>query len=210
MTEEKASLKVLMQSSTIAKLANALRHTVSDLIATRDSHPSIPVVALLSRNILELRIWTEFCIKSEEDASTFHLDAIRDFDDMIKRVPSTDLTDYPEAAGLFKQFADARAELEQILDPGELDESYQKVRKAAEDIGQLAVFDPVFKVLSKFAHPTAMLIMMGQISEERYTLLQNALIRCGLEIASEAATISKAFNESARNRFPAKGLRVTV
>ena len=128
------------------------------------------------------------------------LDAVRDFDGMIKHVSPGAPDTHHEAIGLFKQFSDARAELEQVLEPGELVGSYQKVRKAAEEIG-LVEFDLGLKVLSKFVHPTAFLISVGQVSDEKYTLIQVALIKYGLEIASAAATIGKAFNESIRERL---------
>lgn len=200
MTPAVASQDLVIQCTIICKLADALQHTINELTGTRKSRPSLTVVALLARNLLELRVWIEFCTKSTKNARKLQLDAVRDFDGMIKHVSPGAPDTHHEAIGLFKQFSDARAELEQVLEPGELVGSYQKVRKAAEEIG-LVEFDLGLKVLSKFVHPTAFLISVGQVSDEKYTLIQVALIKYGLEIASAAATIGKAFNESIRERL---------
>ena len=112
MTPQESSQGLLIQCDMVDKLATALHQASKELIATRESRPSIMVVALLVRNILELRVWTEFCTKSPENAKTFQLDAVRNFDDIVKRVLSADLSTHPEAPGLFTQFADVKAELE--------------------------------------------------------------------------------------------------
>ena len=195
MMPHKANLNLVIQCTTVGKLAKALQQTTSELIATRTSKPSLSVVALLARNLLELRVWTEFCTKSAENARKFQLDAVRDFDDIVKRVSPLIPADHNEALGAFKQFADVRTDLESVLEPGELDGSYQEIRKTAEEIGYLKKFAIGFKVLSKCAHPTALVIMMEKPSDERYTLIQDALIKSGLEVAAEALNISKTFSK---------------
>lgn len=209
MTPKEEAINLLFQCDMIGKLATALHQTTTELIGTRESRPSITVVALLVRNILELRVWTEFCTKSAENAKNFQVDAIRDFDDIVKRILSVDLSAHPEASGLFKQFADGKAELEQVLEMGELDRPYQDVRKAAKEIGMLPVFNLGFKILSKFAHPTAMVIAMGKLPDERYTSMIDTFIKAGGQFAKEALLIGKSFNENVRETI-SKGLEGTV
>ena len=110
MMPHKANLNLVIQCTTVGKLAKALQQTTSELIATRTSKPSLSVVALLARNLLELRVWTEFCTKSAENARKFQLDAVRDFDDIVKRVSPLIPADHNEALGAFKQFADVRTD----------------------------------------------------------------------------------------------------
>jgi hypothetical protein len=200
MTPEKISEDVVIQCTVIDKISKAVNVLVSELIDTRKSRPSLSVVALLARNLLELRVWTEFCTKSAKDAKTLYLDAVRDVDDLIRCV-SSDVNLYPGATDMIKKYADLRVELDNALEPGEMDGTYQKVSKAAKQIG-LQGFEMKYKILSKFAHATAVTIMVGQLPDESYAQLQNALIASGLEMGSEAATIGKHFIEEIRNRFP--------
>jgi hypothetical protein len=201
MTPEKIPEDVVTQCTVIEKISKAVNLVVSELIETRKSRPSLSVVALLARNLLELRVWTEFCTKSAKDAKTLYLDAVRDVDDLIRCVSSVDVNLYPGATDMIKKYADLRVELDNALEPGEMDGTYQKVNKAAKQIG-LRGFEMKYKILSKFTHATSLTIMVGQLPDERYTLTQDALIASGLEMGSEAATIGKDFIEEIRNRFP--------
>jgi hypothetical protein len=104
-----------------------------------------------------------------------------------------DLEGHPETISSLKDFGDIRTELEADLLPGELDKRYKDVRTAAQDIGKLSFFEVGFKVLSKYAHPTAMIIMIEPIQSERSILIRDTIIGQGLEMAKETATIVKAF-----------------
>lgn len=172
--------------------STVLRSNTNELISAREDRP-LSTVAWLARSLLELLIWTEFCVKSPQNATNFAIDAVRDCDDLIKRFATIDLEVHPETISLLKDFGDVRIELEADLLPGELDKRYKDVRTAAQDIGKLSFFEVGFKVLSKLAHPTAMVIMTEPIQSDRSILMRNAIIRQGLEMAKEAATIGKAF-----------------
>jgi len=195
MAIEGPSLDLLVQCTVMNKLAAAVKHNTHELISAREGG-SLSTVALLARNLLELLIWTEFCIKSPENAESFYIDSVRDFDDVIRSISTMDLKAHPEAESVFKEFRDARTELAGFLRPGELDKRYKDVRRAAQDLGKLPLFEIGFKILSKFAHPTALAIMIEPIPDERCSLIRNIFIKFGSEMASEAATMSKAFTSS--------------
>ena len=201
MTPEKIPEGVVIQCIMIGKISKAVNVTVSELIATRESRPSLSVIALLARNLLELRVWAEFCTKSTKGAKKLYLDAIRDFDDIIRSVSTLDVSGYPGGADIIKQYTDLRAQLDNALEPGEMDGTYQEVREAAKQIG-LDDFRVKYKILSKFAHATALTIMVGQLPDERYTQTQDSLIASGLEMGKEAVTIGKAFVDEIRGKSP--------
>jgi hypothetical protein len=199
------TVDLFVQHTVINKLAAAVKYNYDELISAREGCP-LSTVAWLARNLLELLIWTEFCIKSPENANRFYIDAVRDFDDVIRRVSTTDLKAHPEAEGLLKEFRDARTELAGHLPPGELDKRYKEVRTAAQDLGKLPLFEKDFKALSKFAHPTALAIMIEPIPDERGSLIRNSIIKHGLEMASEAAAMMRAFiNSRGTPPNPTKG-----
>jgi len=47
-------------------------------------------MAWLTRNLVELRVWVEYCSKSTENAEEFYRDAIRDLADLNKKVGGLD------------------------------------------------------------------------------------------------------------------------
>lgn len=186
------SQDILVQCVVVNKLAAAVRSYTNELISAREGRP-LSTVAWLARCLLELLIWTEFCVKSPQNATNFAIDAVRDCDDLTKRFATMDLEGHPETISSLKDFGDIRTELEADLLPGELDKRYKDVRTAAQDIGKLSFFEVGFKVLSKYAHPTAMIIMIEPIQSERSILIRDTIIGQGLEMAKETATIVKAF-----------------
>jgi hypothetical protein len=111
----------------------------------------INAVAWLTRNLLELMIWTLYCAKSEENAQQFLLDAGRDLTDTLRTLSK--IVPDPTAP---------KAALKEIIEWANevgvetLEERFTAVSKAAEEIGKAGAFRDVNKLLSKFAHPTAL------------------------------------------------------
>jgi hypothetical protein len=70
---------------------------------------------------------------------------------------------------------------------------YKKVRVAAKDIGRLQFFEATFKVLSKFAHPTSLSVMMGRIPSDRDQAMRDIITKSGLDMAKESAKATAAF-----------------
>jgi hypothetical protein len=120
----------------------------------------VPAAAWLARNLLELWVWVRFCGVSRENAWRFHEDALRDAKSML------------EAQGQICEFLGFEDEVSGIaaqetgeadsdhLGVGDLGANYLAVAKAATAPGvELgAQFGPLFRSLSRFAHPTAGLI----------------------------------------------------
>ena len=195
-----------IQVTTLEKLSIAVKRGSAELAQSKGQ--SLPVLSLLVRNLLELRIWTEFCATSVENAKRFQLDAIRDADDLFKAINAigakypdvTNTAAHSQAMGIHGKYSEMRAKLEAALEPGELRGRYMDVRDAAEAMGKGAEYAYYSKVLSKFAHPTALVVMLGDGLDEVYAPSQHGLLNWGSQFALQAANITARFWE--RIKFP--------
>jgi len=116
-------------------------------------------VAWISRNLIELAIWTIYCVESPENAKRFSDDCARDATDILSKVPkgmSKDPDfDFKAARDEIVQRAEAKG-AEGLIGP------FERVAKAAaETLSHSEQFFWMNKVLSKFAHPTALWVMMS-------------------------------------------------
>jgi hypothetical protein len=130
------------------------------LLASYDEK-NIRASAWLARNLLELNIWLTYCVKSRDDAKRFYDDKARDMFDFLNHMEV--LMKLPDRADL--SMADLiDGTRKRILDWAEtdgcedIDETYQRVHTAAQELGLGAFFRSMNKMLSKFAHPTAMMV----------------------------------------------------
>jgi hypothetical protein len=129
-----------------------------------------PLLAWRARNLLELLVWSTYCSKSRDNARRLYEDAGRDALDVFgafkawgeKTAQSTDWLDAFTSAGhdLSQRAALVRIET--------LDGSYKRVADASKECGIADHYALSFKMLSKFAHPTAMQILAPR-DEERDT-----------------------------------------
>jgi hypothetical protein len=119
------------------------------------------LLAWRARNLLELSVWCLYCSRSRENARRLYEDAGRDvvglFDAFTKWGKAT--AQQPSGLDVFtgaKQALSQRAASEGIAS---LDGTYKQASEAARESGIGDHFALSFKMLSKFAHPTAMLIL---------------------------------------------------
>jgi Family of unknown function (DUF5677) len=139
------------------------------------------LIAWRARNLLELCVWSIYCAKSRKNARRVYVDAGRDsrgiFDAFIKWGAATaqakDWLD-PIAAG--KQKLSKKAlELDGIQS---LDGPYKKVNDAATECAFGEHFSLSYKMLSKFAHPSAMRILASP-DEKREALQRDCFFSQG-------------------------------
>jgi len=192
-----------IQAVVRGKLADAISYNVNELVSMKDGTP-LGIVAWHGRNLLELLIWTEYCIKSPENAARFAVDAIRDLDDIIKLVTPEELDAVtPEDKQQFESLKAARAGLtnEDVV-PEDLSKRYTSVRTAADEIGKLSYYEKGMKVFSKWAHPTALVVMIGTPSADVMNSSRIVMTKLALEMATEACTMGKAFGDELRVSLP--------
>ena len=121
------------------------------------SRPS--VMAWRARNLLELSVWIEYCLKSKENVRRFYNDKMRDAFEWVSVIQSlTELFPAFPAAGQIKQVK-ARMEESAIKAGVDIDDSYMRVNDAARELGNLQPWTKMNKLLSKFAHPTAFTVL---------------------------------------------------
>lgn len=123
-----------------------------------DPENDISLMAWRARNILELSIWSYYITRSEENAKKFEGDAARDALDIVgaynkwgvKTAQDKDWIEKMKNTGEdIKQKAQSR-------NVHNLEKSYQRINKAAEELGIEDHYNIANKQLSKHAHPTAM------------------------------------------------------
>lgn len=146
----------------------------SNYLALRRIHEQtadgdISALAWRARNLLELSVWATYCARSDENAARFFGDAGRDGLELLKSFGT-----WGEKKGQGDKWAaqveEAKVQLIASAEEkgaGSLDGSYVKVRDAARDCGFLDHFAATYKFLSKFAHPTALVLLGNLDSKEK-------------------------------------------
>lgn len=126
--------------------------------AAKEETPAL--LAWRARNLLELVVWSMFCSKSKTNARRFYEDAGRDAKDIyaafIKWGEGKQAKDWLKPLEMAGQELQNRARTEGI---DSLDGSYKGVNEAAVECGIQNHYQLIFKLLSKFAHPTAMQVV---------------------------------------------------
>jgi hypothetical protein len=193
-----------IQAVVRGKLADAISYNVTELVKMEDGTP-LAIVAWHGRNLLELLIWTEYCIKSPENAARFAVDAIRDLDDLMKLVTQDEIdATNPEDKRKFESFKSARASLtEEDVAPEDLSKRYTSVRTAADALGKLRNYERAMKVFSKWAHPTALAVMLDKSSADVLNASRIVMTRIALQMATEACTLGITFGDELQRQLTA-------
>ena len=142
---------------------------MDDLKMAMSAHGRINLVAWLVRNLLELAYWTSYCAQSVANSQKFGTDAARDLMDLMN-VPD----------GIFSETFSFMAARQEAIDNAKaegfesIDEKYTKVPDVARGLGFGVEFHHTNKLLSKFAHPTALSVIYDReippLSEKFYKL----------------------------------------
>lgn len=167
------------------KILVSVARVCRDLLQTTDQPEALPAAAWNARNLLELWIWIEFCSTSRENARRFHEDALRDALGLTES-----LRKMSELRGIQNEYLDsARQKLSDIAlkEHGieSLDTNYARVASAAGTLGVSPWYEACNAHLSKFAHPTAVLVVGIMHQREGVTALQAACTTHGVFFAGQ-------------------------
>jgi hypothetical protein len=131
-------------------------------------HNPTQYAAFMTRNLLELAVWTEYCAKSKENAEQFRQDAVRDANGLLSA--------YQKLASLLRTepangFADARDRLQRVsglLGIDDADTGFKFVSEAAKESGtdSALAFRALNTILSKYTHPTAFAVKVLTDSDD--------------------------------------------
>jgi hypothetical protein len=138
------------------------------------------LLAWRARNLLELSVWSKYFVTSRENARRLYEDAGRDIMDLVSAFEKWGRAT-AQSADWFGPLASGKQDLSQraMADGIEiLEGSYKRITDAAKDCGMSEHFAVSFKMLSKFAHPTAMQ-MLGAPDVGRHTLQRDCFFSQG-------------------------------
>lgn len=146
-----------------------------DLLHRARRRGALDYVAWITRNIVELRVWVEYCAQSQEHSDEFYQDAFRDLHDLHKSIGGFD-------APAFEVLQKSRA----FIGNKKPAHKFKKVGEAAKEVGLTQMFSQNNKILSKFAHPTAMYVLGGLNKDLRPDEIRKHFVETGTNIANEA------------------------
>ncbi len=165
--------------SWVQMVASLCASTFSEYLSLKrafdDPKSDSSLLAWRARNLLELSVWSIYCSRSRENTLRLFADGGRDvlnlfaaferWTQIVNKAPvgRADL----EVVGREKQELAERAALQGIES---LEGAYMQVSDAAREIGMGANFAVANKMLSKFAHPTAMQILAPPGEPEKLAL----------------------------------------
>lgn len=177
-------------------LLTVLRAT-EDLLLTMN-RDDLPAAAWNARNCLEMWIWAEYCSASRENAWRFHTDALRDVQGL-----ATAHHNICKELGYKNDVDSTRIAINRVavkqLNLESVDANYLRVSEAATSVGLDDRYSPNNKFLSKFAHPTAALVIGVMHNEPRFR--QNFQAVC---TTSGLYFLGECVNGLARMVFPAR------
>ena len=139
-------------------------------------------VAWITRNLLEVRIWAEYC-RSTESAEDFFCDAVRDIVDMLRKFDQPSPEESAELDRAKEFIGDIRPH-----------HRFKSVGKAAEELGIKDFYEKNCKILSKYVHPTAMSVFLKPKGEgeaeirKQFFDLGRAAAEDALEFLKESPT----------------------
>src|SRR5258708_14954405 len=138
--------------ASVARVCHDLRQTI-------EQKEALPAAAWNARNLLELWIWIEHCTASQENARRFYEDALRDALGLTES-----LSEMCKLTGVVNEYEDeARRKLAEVAlkehGIASLDTNYERVARAAKKVGLQEWYAACNAHLSKFAHPTAGLVV---------------------------------------------------
>lgn len=163
----------------------------------QDQADSPDLLAWRARNLLELSIWSDYCSKSPENARRFYEDAGRDVLSVYTSFQKwgTKTSQNPE---WFQSLQRAEDNLKTRAEGiASLEGDFKRVLDAAVDCGLGEAFKAANKLLSKFAHPTALAVVFPPDEEKvrfqrDFLLSQGCLYFSGIFEAISGQLLGKA------------------
>jgi hypothetical protein len=117
----------------------------------------ITKLAWATRNLMELSVWIDYCNLSAQHAKRFRDDTMRDLYGLSSAVQKSVVIESGAKDRTLEQKLEEFANFAQSKGVQDLDDDFKRVSEAAQEVGRPA-FGSANKLLSKFAHPTALAI----------------------------------------------------
>lgn len=145
-------------------------------------------LAQAMRNLMELRVWVKYCQLSEQDGKRFFNDGLRDMRDMVQALQNVYAKANKEPLQqIERMLVDMKAKAPGF-DVDNFDAPYLKVSDAAAKVGQQDGHVALYKIASKFAHPTAFLLAMEGEGMPGTQGMRDSLFELGAKLADSCIT----------------------
>jgi hypothetical protein len=146
------------------------------------------------RNLTELDVWIEFCGVSVENAKRFFDDMARDIREVIETHNKVHLHKHKTPYEGFDDLRKTLTESSATLQITNLDGRFTPVSQAAKEIGRDLRYASMYKIASKFAHPTSLLLSGAReeqvVMDRFYDVGAQTAVSCALTIQN---TITKRY-----------------
>ena len=162
----------------LLKIVTSIDRVCRDLLKTTEQE-ALTAAAWNARNLLELWVWTKYCCASRESARRFNEDCLRDCEGLTNsyfKICDLRGLDHELESAMREKIANAA----HTLGLDSIDASFLNVREAAKAVGLDGWFTPCNAFLSKFAHPTAFLVIGAMQHQDRLDELQVCLTAQGV------------------------------
>jgi hypothetical protein len=142
------------------KVTQSVDRVCNDLLKATEDPDALPATAWNARNLTELWVWTRYCSASRDNSWQFHSDALRDYQGLCEslskmcKLRGVDTDWDASARKKIAAFAEAKLGLQSV------DSKFGRVAAAAKAVALDDWFGAANTFLSKFAHPTAVLVML--------------------------------------------------
>jgi hypothetical protein len=166
-TNAKASRFAAWQARQILHFIRQVSLYAGDLEVSYQSK-RIDSLAQALRNLMELDVWAEYCDASEANAKRFFDDMVRDVREIldIHQKDHIQFTQKPhERADELNQSLREHAKTLAVVD---LDGKFTQVRDAANELGRSLQHNGLYKIASKYAHPTALLLAQNECPQSLF------------------------------------------
>jgi hypothetical protein len=176
----------------MVQLLNSLTNNNGAILA-------LPTLAYVVRSQLELTVWIHYCCKSRDNAKRFHEDSYRDglgLQKAMKRLVSLvpGVSNHGDLQAALSHFEATLQQAALSAGMSSLDEDYTRVVQAADELGWKAAFVGFNTLLSKFAHPTAMVVL--NYAPDAYGGMSALFLVAGVFLISDACETIKKFIRS--------------
>jgi hypothetical protein len=193
-TNQDAKLFPYWQETQILGFIRYVKLYASDLNNSYSSN-RVDSLAQVLRNLTELDVWVEFCGVSVENAKRFFDDMARDIREVIETHNKVHLHKHKTPYEGFDDLKNILTESSATLQVTNLEGRFTQVSQAAKELGRDLRYASMYKIASKYAHPTS-LLLSGAREEQ---VLMDRFYDVGTQIAHSCAiTIQKTITK----RYP--------
>jgi hypothetical protein len=178
--------------SLFVKIIESVSRICRDLLDTMDRE-ALPAAAWNARNLLELWVWITYCSASRDNAWRFHEDALRDMTGLTESLAK--MSELVESVNKYVPEAQQKIQIlaSEQLGMSAIDSKFLNVAEAAKAVGIDNWYSPCNKHLSKFAHPTAGLVIGIMPQTKKLRDMQAVCTTHGLYFAGECVSSLEKF-----------------